>query len=300
MSSALSAALAVLSVLLGLVPAGAGEVRTGLAFASAALAGDMRYSIYLPDAYGLEPERRFPVVYLLHGYGANEREWIERGEAAAALDALIAGGEVPPLIAVMPYAAKSWYADSAAYGGPGDYETAIVSDLPAHVEASYRAKGGRRDRVIAGLSMGGYGALRLAFFHPGRYLAAASLSGALYEQAGVPGEAPGVISQDAAERWYLGAFGRPFDPAAYRRLSPFSRLEALAALDDPPAVMITAGDDDYFGFYEGAADLYAAMRRAGLKAELRIEDGGHDWELWRKQFPHVMRFFAKIMARAEN
>ncbi|MGF1618993.1 MAG: alpha/beta hydrolase [Rhodomicrobiaceae bacterium] len=279
----------------------ASEVRTGLELESKALGGPLTYSLYLPDAYAEEPARRFPVVYLLHGYGANDREWIELGRVAEALDALIAAGDIPPVIAVMPFAGKSWYVDSAALGGPGNYETAIQRDLPEHAEVRYRAIPERGGRVVAGLSMGGYGALRLAFFHPERFSAVASLSGALYETTGIPGvNKPVADAAQEAEHWYRGAFGRPFDPALYADRNPFSRVASLSRMEVPPEILILSGDDDFFKFYEGSAALFAELRRNGIPAELRIHDGGHDWALWRAQFPEAMRFLTGALDAPEG
>ncbi|MBX2806379.1 MAG: esterase family protein [Hyphomicrobiales bacterium] len=283
----------------------AGSVKTDQSVFSEALDGQMRYSIYLPDAYHTDPEDRFPVVYLLHGYGANNNEWLEFGHAGDVLDRLIGSGQIPPFIAVMPFAEKSWYVDSAEIGGPGNYETAIVRDLPAKIDEAYRTISARSGRYVAGLSMGGYGAMRFAFFHPGRYRAAASLSGALFRDIGIPSiDAPieegDAVTQEKAEFWFQGAYGRPFDAGVYRDRSPFGRVNALSEHAEQPEILIMSGDDDYFRFYEGSADLYAAMRRATLPAELRIENGGHDWELWREQFPRVMRFFAEALVRGRN
>ena len=144
--------------------------------------------------------------------------------------------------------------------------------------------------------MGGYGALRLAFFHPDRFVAVASLSGALYPAVGIPGvEKPVAEAQKEAEQWYLGAYGRPFDPEIYKKRNPFAQIGALVRMEMPPQILITTGDDDYFKFYEGSAAMFLALREAGLPAELRVEDGGHDWPLWRAQLPEIMRFFAKSL-----
>jgi len=286
--------LSLISVALLIGAARAGEVRTGLSAQSPALNGAMTYSLYLPGAYGENPSRRFPVVYLLHGYGASDREWLELGQLDVALDRMIREKTIPPVIAVMPYGARSWYVDSAALGGPGDYETAIMRDLIGHVERSYRTITERRGRLIAGLSMGGYGALRMAFFHPDRFGAVASLSGALYETVGIPGvDKPVEQAQEEAEHWYRGAYGQPFDAAIYKARSPFSRVAALSRMQDPPKVLIMSGDDDYFRFYEGSAALFESLRGAGVPSELRIEDGGHDWDLWRRQIPAIMRFLTR-------
>ncbi len=287
-------AFAVAALLISAAPAWAGDLRIGLSFESGALHAPMRFSLYLPDAYAGEPERRFPVVYLLHGYGGNEREWIERGRVGRMLDTLIGSGEIPAVIAVMPDGAKSWYVDSAALGGPGDYETAIMRDLVSYIESRYRAIPDRHARATAGLSMGGYGALRMAFFHPERFIAVASLSGALFQAVGIPGvDRPVANALEEAEKWYHGAYGRPFDIGIYVERSPFSRIDELRRMKAPPKILITAGDDDYFKFYEGSCALFIALRRAGLAAELRVDDGGHDWDLWRQQFPEVMRFLSK-------
>jgi S-formylglutathione hydrolase FrmB len=286
-------------------PVQAGEVSRDRTFLSEALAGPMRYSLYLPDAYREQTDARFPVVYLLHGYGADNNEWLDFGHADETLDRLIASGQIPPIIAVMPYAEKSWYVDSASLGGPGDYETAIVRDLAAHVEAEYRAIPERRARYIAGLSMGGYGAMRFAFFHPGRYQAAASLSGALFEDVGIPSFAGPVETGDAdmqeqADFWFLGAYGRPFDAGIFRERNPFSRIGELGGGGGAPEILIMSGSDDFFGFHKGSAALHTALKRAGIEAELLIEEGGHEWELWRAQFPRVMQFLAGVMKNADG
>ena len=276
-------------------PAVAGDVRTGLRADSPALNKPLTYSLYLPEGYS--GAGTFPVIYLLHGYGGNDREWLERGKLEEILDALIEAGEIPPLIAVMPDAEKSWYVDSAETGGPGDYETAIVRDLLDHVDARYRTNRARSHRMIAGLSMGGYGALRLAFFHPDKFAAVASFSGALFEGVGVPGAGQqGGNTLEAAQKWYGGAFGRPFDPDRYIALSPFARVATLARQQEAMRILITCGDDDYFNFYEGSADLFADLRRAGVAAEMRIDDGGHNWQLWRGQFVAAIRYLTSPLS----
>ena len=76
------------------------------------------------------------MAYLLHGLGGGRHEWRRDGRVADTLDRLIAAGELAPLIAVMPEAGKSWYVDSARFGGEGDYERAIVQDLIPGIDAT--------------------------------------------------------------------------------------------------------------------------------------------------------------------
>jgi S-formylglutathione hydrolase FrmB len=290
--------LAALGAFVSPQKAKAGEIRKGLAFTSKALRGDMTFSLYLPDAYAADPARKFPVLYLLHGYGGNDREWLELGRVNEVLDRMIANGEIPPVIAVMPYGARGWYVDSAALGGPGNYESAIAIDLIDHVDRAYRTVSDRAARAVAGLSMGGYGATRMAFFHPDRFVGVVSLSGALHQTENIPAtEQPLLLANlnQRAERKYHGAYGTPFDMKVFAARNPFTRIPDLSRIQNPPKVLIMTGDDDVLNFYEGSCQLFVALRRAKLQAELRVDDGGHDWSLWRVQLPDMLRFLTNAM-----
>jgi len=279
--------LALAALLLLALDAGAGEVRVGLEAPSPALGRPLTYSLYLPD--GLEPAgAAAPVLVLLHGYGADHREWLALGEIDALLDRLIAAGAIRPLIAVMPDAAKSWYVDSTARGGPGDYATAIVRDLAAHVDERHPTTG---ERAVAGLSMGGFGALRLGFAHAERFVTVAALSPAIFAADGLSG-ASWSLGQTPDERqlWFPGAFGVPFDRAIYEREQPFALVDDVAARNDRPRLWLASGDDDVFGFELGTVELFLALRRRAVPVELRIDDGGHDWAYWRSIAPAMLRF----------
>lgn len=282
-----------LSLLLTTVPAQA-ELRLSHTFDSAALGGPMKYSVYLPPGYATEPQQHYPVVYLLHGVGDNELTWPRRGQVAATLDRLIAEGELPPMIAVMPDLKTSWLADSKALGGPGDYATATGVDLLQHIDATYRTRANRSGRAIAGNSMGGFGALKLAFTHPDRYAAVAGLSSALWLRL----EDDSTLNE-RQEKIFQGSFGTPFDAARFRRQSPIARINALKDLQQPLAIYLTAGDDDVFRAYNSTTELYGLLRNAEIKAELRIEDGAHTWDYWARALPGVLRFFADEFARQQ-
>ncbi|MEO1774547.1 MAG: alpha/beta hydrolase-fold protein [Pseudomonadota bacterium] len=229
--------------------AGAGDLRRDQPAPSPALGAPLLYSVYVPEA---APGERLPVVYLLHGYGGGQYEWAQGGRIEAKLDRLIDKGEIEPVIAVMPAAGKSWYVDSARWGGPGDYETAIVRDLVAHVDATYSTIASRQGRAIMGLSMGGHGALRLAFAHPEVFGAVAGLSPAIWRPGGVSARSgPGAVDLDARERWYPRTTGETFDLATFNLQSPFALVTSVAAADPPPAIMLAVGDDDFFGLHDG-------------------------------------------------
>lgn len=271
----------------------AAELLWSRSFDSAALGGAMKYSIYLPSGYHdpKQHESRYPVVYLLHGVGDNERAWPRFGRVERILDQLITAGEIPPVIIVMPAAKKSWYVDSAEIGGPGDYATAVRDDLRLHVEATYRAITGREGRFISGLSMGGYGALRLAFTRPDLYRAAAAMSSALWWRL-----TPDSTLDLKKEGIFDGSFGRPFEVARFLAQRPDAYLDKAKAYKGRLGIYLHAGDHDHFGTHISTMNLFMKMRGAGLKPELRITDGNHTWPLWRTHLPEVLKYFAKQTA----
>jgi S-formylglutathione hydrolase FrmB len=141
-------------------------------------------AVYLPPSYNTTPSRRYPTLYLLHGYLSNLQVWGTRDgvpgyqgmQLAPTLDALIAGG-LPELIVVAPNARNayfgSFYANSAVTGAWEDF---IVRDLVSWVDANFRMMPGGESRGIAGHSMGGYGAIMLAMKHPDVFGALYALS----------------------------------------------------------------------------------------------------------------------------
>lgn len=247
--------------------------------ASAALGEDIDYTVYLPAGYG-HGDRRYPVLYLLHGRGDTMEAWTR---VKPELDRLIADRRVPPLVVVMPDAPwserGSYYVDSAYVSGR-PVETALTRDLVSHVDATYRTIADRDGRLVGGYSMGGYGALRYALAHQELFAAGVVLSPAVYTP--LP---PG----DSSAREF-GAFGVgdvPFVDDVYARLNYPALLPRLGL---PLRLYIAVGDDEWANpepedfrhdiDFESAA-LYNAVRRVpGVRAELRVTDGGHDWDVW--------------------
>ena len=280
-----------------LVPARAGaELLWSRSFDSTALGESMKYSIYLPSGYR-DPRRAketFPAVYLLHGVGDNERAWAAFGQVEATMDRLIASGEIPPFVVVMPAGKKSWFVDSRDIGGPGDYATAVRDDLRVHVEAAYRVTPERHRRFVAGLSMGGYGALRLGFERPNTYRAVGAMSSALWLRV-TPDWTP--TRPERLKRIFDGSFGDPFDPKRFVALHPRAYFDRVAAFDQPLGVYLMAGDDDGFGAHLSTVELYRQLRERKIAAELRIVDGPHQWPLWRRGLAPMMQWFASVMAK---
>lgn len=262
-----------------------GRVLEGRTLRSEALGREWAYTIYLPPGYETS-ERAYPVFYLLHGMGGEHTAWARYGDAQMTADSLIAAYAMPPAILVMPDGRNSSYVDSDPVTGYGPVETAIVRDLIPHVDATYRTVPARRARMIGGLSMGGYGAVHLALKHPELFGAAATLSGALSR---TPPDRPGPTQPPSP-------WGIPFDDARWQAENPFAWIPALAARERELRlpVFVAVGDDDSTRLLQGAVDFYAALRDAGLPAELRIIDGGHTWEVWDRTLREALLFFSDV------
>lgn len=264
-------------------PAHAGDVLRET-FRSATLGRDYVYSIYLPDAYRAGT-RNFPVLYLLHGAGGNEDDWLRWGGARETLDALIARGRIQPLIVVMPGHGEAWWVDGALERG----ETAVIQDLLSHAEGKYRIDARRESRLVAGLSAGGYGALNLALGHPGLFAAAAILSPAIYD--------PQPPAQSAARRSHPFQRQGQFDPTLWQALLYTRHLAAYKAGGKVVPLYIHSGDHDHLGIALQAAMLYERLRlHQPGQVELRIVDGDHEWALWRDALGDALLFMNARLA----
>ena len=135
--------------------------------------------VYLPPSYATSPDKRYPVIYLLHGYGTTEKGWAGYAPVKPAMDTLIAAGTIREMIVVMPNAMNafggSFYTNSAATGNWDDY---IANDLVAYIDKKYRTIARPESRGLAGHSMGGYGTFAVGMRHAGEtYSALYALSG---------------------------------------------------------------------------------------------------------------------------
>ena len=132
---------------------------------------------YLPDGYE-DSTRKYPVLYLLHGWTDNETSWIQMGDMQRIADDAIASRQAVPMIIVMPDAGETWYVNS--YDGSVPYEDMFFEELIPYIEKTYRARADREYRGIAGLSMGGFGSFLYTLHHPDMFTACAPLSAAVY------------------------------------------------------------------------------------------------------------------------
>lgn len=271
-------ACAVLALLAPVPAAAEGIVRRDLTAPSAVLGKPVRYSLYTP-AKAPQPGRRWPVLYLLHGGGPGEADWLDAGQIAETMDREIAAGRMPPTVVVMPQAGNSWYVDNPDAGGEGAMETALTRDLVAAIDRSLPTAACRQGRAVAGLSMGGYGALLFAFDKPTKFGFAISLSGSITQPIG-----PQMKDRlKRAKTFYDGAFGNPFKRARFNAWNLFPKARKLALRRYKPSVYLNAGDQDPGGIVQGTTEMHLALMRAGVESKLTIVSGRHEWALWRDE-----------------
>ncbi len=263
----------------GACPATAGTVER-LSFHCALMGGDWRYVIYRPPGHDAA-SAPCPALYMLHGsYGAPD-DFIDHGGLHLVADGLIAAGRIPPTIIAMPDGRETWYVNQPS----GRIEDAILDEFIPRIERQERVIAARPARAIGGLSMGGYGALRLALKHPGLFGAAALLSPAIY--AGAPG--PDSSARACAAFCPPGPDGAPmFDPAAWQREHYDTLIAGYFASAAPARFYIECGDGDEFGLAGEAARLFGVLRGHGVSARFRLSSGGHDWPTWTRAFERAL------------
>lgn len=240
------------------------------------------YAVYLPDGYEAST-LRYPVLYLLHGHGQDLYAWVNFGHIQSTADALIARGDMPPAIIVMPDAGTTWYVDRKE-----KMETAVIQDLLGDVQRNFRVIDARNGRLVAGLSMGGYGALRFVLKYPETFAAAGLLSPAIYD--------PEPPQGSGARR--VGVFGAPeFNAQVWKQLNYPALWDAFLAKKIAVPMYINSGDDDDYFIEVEATRLYTLLRKNGQPAELRIVDGPHRWPVWESTIGDAMRYLFRYAAR---
>ena len=242
---------------------------------SAALGRPLKYRVLLPESYG-RSARRFPVLYLLHGLDGHYDDWSTRTQLAEKARAL-------PLVVVMPEGEDSWYVNAA--DGSGRFEDYVADDLVHDVESKYRVIRARYGRAIAGLSMGGYGAITIALKHPALFAAAGSLSGAF--------DAPDpefAKSFPAHTEQMAGIFGPPGGDA--RQRNDVFIIAAAAKASGGPALYFDCGENDRF--LASNRRLVAIVQQRGFTYEYHETPGMHAWDYWNRR---VAPLLAWVMAQ---
>jgi len=256
-------------------------------FHSAVLGRNWTYNVYLPDGYHARAaDLYYPVMYLLHGNNGQRNDWPVYGGLQRTVDRLIRSGAMPPAIIVMPDAGTSWYVDLKE-----PMETAFFQELLPHVENTYRALASRDARVIGGLSMGGYGALRYVLKYPERFQAAALLSPAIYTPEPPPDSSARSVGVFTEARGQYSA-------AVWQAHNYPALWDAFLARQMPVPMYVNSGDDDLMIEAE-ATRLYSLLRSNRQPAELRIVNGKHEWPVWESTLGEALQYVFRTVRRPQ-
>lgn len=225
--------------------------------------GSVEYAVLLPDGYAAEGPR-LPLLLMLHGAGG-DREQIARFQSQ--VDGMWADGNLPKMVIATPSVARgSIYMDS--YDGKDRWETFIMTEFLPHLRAKYRVSADRETTMVTGISMGGFGSLRLGFKYPETFGAVAAME---------PGAWPGLTWDEVPDRNKIRSaesiaalFGDPFDDTKFNRENPASIVASDPARLVDSAIYIEVGDEDGFGFMEGVDYLHRLLWRHRLRHEYRL------------------------------
>jgi putative tributyrin esterase len=248
---------------------------------------EMSYRIIFPPAYSAAKKaqtRRYPAIYLLHGLTGHFDNWTDKtrlAEYAAEFDFLI----------VTPEGGDGWFTDSAS--APDDrFESYIIEELIAEIDGKFRTAADRNNRFVAGLSMGGYGALKFGLKYPEKFALVGSFSGAL--DAPLRGQnhpflRPSIIS----------VFGAAQDSPTRKENDIFQLAREMppAKIKDLPFIYLACGTED--AFFSTNREFAALLLDRKIPHEFRQLPGRHDWKFWDAQALEFLRLGEQFLNRAK-
>jgi putative tributyrin esterase len=267
-------------------PAASVSVRE-LKLKSRLLAREMPYRVILPENYEANKAERFPVLYLLHGLTGHFDNWTDKSklkEYAANY----------PLIIVTPEGNDSWYTDSASV--PNDkYESYLVQELMPEIDGKFRTHADRRQRAIAGLSMGGYGALKFGLKYPEKFVIVGSFSGAL-----------------GAASWTEKTLGRNWKAMTDSITNVYGAEDSQTRADNDiykmlreispekikilPFIYVACGTEDTY--IQQNREFNALLAEKKIPHEFRELPGNHNWAFWDSQVQEFLRLSEKFLTKS--
>ncbi len=231
-----------------------------------------------PSTYK-QQQQKYPVLYLLHGFGGNYSNWIKH------VPQLTEYVDQYQIIIICPDGGvSSWYFDSPV-DSAFRYETFVARELPHYVDATYNTIGDRKARAISGLSMGGHGALYLAWRHADYFGAAGSMSGALVIEH---------IKRGFHVEKRLG------DTTTNRHL--FKQMSIMHEMEKPPAqplaIIIDCGTEDFI--FEMSRAAHEKMLHLKFPHDYTERPGRHNWSYWRNAIKYQLLFFSNYFNSLNN
>jgi putative tributyrin esterase len=250
---------------------------------SAAMNKTYKAAVVLPNSY-VKGKTAYPVLYLLHGAYGHFSDWLSSTPNKSTVKNL---ADQYNIIIVMPEGETfSFYLDSPVNKG-SQFETYITSEVIQKIDKTYRTINDKKGRVIAGLSMGGHGALYLSAKHPELFCAAGSMSGAV-DMGTMLGREP----NDQILKLIQPVFG---DQSTNQNL--YDQNAVMGMVDkmktNKLALIIDCGVDDFL--IEPNRELHRRLVYNKVAHDYTERPGAHTWEYWENALPYQVLFFSKVL-----
>jgi enterochelin esterase-like enzyme len=247
---------------------------------------ELRYCVMLPPDYDTDAKKKYPVLYFLHGLGENEQALVTSG-GWELIEDLERQRKVGGFLMVAPEGRSSFFINSA--DGRSRYSDFLRTEFLPFVETHYRVLRTRGSRGVTGLSMGGYGALRLAFAYPQLFGSVSAQSPALVT------ESPRLLDADLhdggpLEHLLASVFGDPVDIAHWNQNNPLQLARNKPAQIRGQKIYFNCGEQDEYGFAEGAKALDKELSGERVPHEFHLYPGGHDASYFLSHLAETIEF----------
>ena len=256
------------------------------------LKADRDYNIFFPKSYDVDTDKKYPILYLLHGMSGTNVSWFENERAKDVADLLMASGEACEMIIVSPNAGGDIYKGdwNGYFNMPGwSYESFFFEEFLPHIESTYRVIGDKQHRAIAGLSMGGGGSTNYAQRYSDMFCAVYAMSALM----SIPdtGNESSQSRETTNKMTLLTRSVIQNSCIKYIENASEEKIQQLRKI----AWFVDCGDDDFL--LDRNIEFVQAMRKAGISLEFRVRDGDHNSEYWHTSLytclPFVTRNFGK-------
>jgi S-formylglutathione hydrolase FrmB len=263
-----------------------------LSLPSRILGRSVPYCVILPPGYGVDAHRRYAVLYYLHGLGDNEQMFVRSG-GFNLIEELWDRRQLGAFIIVTPAGYASFFMNSQ--DASFRYDDFFLQEFMPWIENRYRIAVRRESRGIGGISMGGYGALRLAFLHPHLFGSVSAQSAALMER--LPAVSPNNSPESGRLQLLGNVFGSPPDHLFWDRNNPLhiARTAELAGMK----IYFDCGSQDEYGFQAGAQALHNLLVSRHIRHEFHLDPGGHNGSYFAGHLPASLRFHSAAFQMSE-
>lgn len=257
-----------------------------LEIASTVMQKNIRTAVVVPDSYR-KSKKPFPVLYLLHGGTGSFRDWLTKTPDKTLLHRL---ADQYQLIIITPDGGPTSYYFDSPLDKTSQYETFISRELLEKIEGTYRTIKDRKGRVIAGLSMGGHGAMYIATRHPELYCAAGSMSGVMNINTATWKVQPDFAKSRSEN--FARLLGPPQDAS-----NPYPEYTAVGRINEFKAsglkLIFDCGVDDFL--IDTNRDLHQRLVASQIPHDYMERPGAHTWEYWENALPYQVLFFYKVL-----